>query len=267
MKNPVIEIRSEFNEEVIQGMTKQEHDLLMAVLAKIKRKGAVEVPITFDELRELFNRPTMGNSTISELSYSLWNKVKVVDYTLYAFGKPSGGVPLFGYWGVDEENLSLKVQINPNLEYFVNSFENGNYSSLMYRDFRQTKDKYGKLLFVLLSKWKSVGKLKLSREELEHRLDVPEAYRNNARLLNDKVLKPALKSLNPFFEDLKMNKIKSGRKITHYEFSFKKQLNRKWDPSLTSNRAKRKDVTPENKSVDELQDELQCMWEEQGLER
>lgn len=240
VKDLTLVFNNSFTSEVIQDLTAQEKDLLMAVLSVIKRKGSVEVPIYFSDIKLLFNRPTMGNSTIAELSYSLWRKVKVVDYVLYAFGKPSGGVPLFSFWGVDEKKLSLNVQINPALEYFVNSFERGNYSSLLYREFRETKDKYGKTLFLLLSQWKSVGSLTLTKEDLEHKLDVPLSYRENTRLLNDKVIKPAMKSLSELFDNLELEKIKKGRRITHYRFSFtpeerpyKKQKTKKNIPKKT----------------------------------
>lgn len=243
-KNLTVVFNNSFTNEVIQGMTKQEHDLLMLILAKLKRRGDKEISISFDTLRDLLDNQTLKNGTIVELSDSLWSKVKVVDYTLYAMGRPSGGVPLFSFWGVDEDELSLKVQMNPSLQYFVNSFERGNYSSLKFREFRQTKDKYGKLLFVLLSKWKHVGSVKYGRNELEYRLDVPLSYRNNARLFNDKVLKPAINNLKPFFPNLEVIKHKVRRRITHYEFT--------WTPLILNaksfdSKRERKDITPKSK--------------------
>lgn len=240
-KNLTVVFNNSFTNEVIQGMTKQEHDLLMLILAKLKRRGDEEISISFDTLRDLLDNQSLKNGTIAELSGSLWDKIKVVDYTLYAMGRPSGGVPLFSFWGVDENELSLKVQMNPALQYFVNSFEKGNYSSLKFREFRQTKDKYGKLLFVLLSKWKHVGSVKYEREELEYRLDVPSTYRNNARVFNDKVLKPAINNLKQFFPNLQVIKHKVRRKITQYEFT--------WTPLALNSKnyeksRERKDITP-----------------------
>ena len=234
-----------FTKEVIANLTKTEYDLLMAVIGKIKRKGAVEVPITFDEIRTLFERPTLGNVTLASISNSLWEKIKATDYVLYAKGRPSGGVLLFSFWGVTESNDVLLVKINPDLEYFVNGFENGNYSSIRYREIKQTKDKYGKLLLVLLKKWKTIGKLTLTAEELEYELDVPKAYRSNARLLNDKVLRRALSTISDCFVNLKLTKIKNGRRIVKYQFTFDKETgqNVKWvSPEERKDLAKQKRV-------------------------
>lgn len=240
--------RNEFNKEIISGLTAKEHDLLLAMIGKLKRRGLDEISVNFNEIRELLNDNNLDPIEITRLSDSLWDKVKTVDYKLYAFGRPSGGVPLFAYWGISEEKQTLNVQINPALEYFVNSFEKGNYSSLRYRDFQQTKDRYGKLLYRVLMQWKAVGKVKLDLNELEYKLDIPLSYRGKPYIINDKVLKPAIKSLVSFFDNLEVNKIKTGRRITHYEFTFTPQENvKQWDPSLSKknkNKPNRKNVTP-----------------------
>lgn len=267
----VVAFRNEFNETTITGMTVTEHNLLLAIIGKMKKRGSDEIIITFNEVKSLLQLENLSPIEITRIVNSLWAKVKTVDYKIYSGDTQSGGVALFAYLAADAKKHVVKTRINPYLEYFVNSFETGNYSSLTYKDFQSTKDKYGKLLYRLLIQWKSVGKVSIGIEELEYKLDIPLSYKGSAKEINAKIIKPAMKSVSEFFPGLKLKTSRTGRRITHYEFTFTPQVNvRQWDPSLSKknkNKAKRKDVTPENKSVDELQEELQRMWEEKGLER
>ena len=63
----------------------------------------------------------------------------------------------------------------------------------------------------------------MSLEDLEYFLDVPKSYKNKPYIVNEKVLKPAMASCmkaSLSFKDLSVTKIKTGRKITGYLFSF-----------------------------------------------
>ena len=214
-------------EEVIANLTKTEYDLFMAVIGKIKGKGTEEVSISFNEIRALFERPTLGNVTLVSIANSLWKKIKLTNYFRYSRNENSSGVLLFSFWSVADSNDALLVKINPDLEYFVNDFKRGNSSSIRYSEIKQTKDIYGKLLLVLLKKRNKAGKLTLTSEELEYELDVPKAYRSNARLLNDKVLRRALVAISDYFLNLKLTKIKNGRRIVKYQFTFDKETGQK----------------------------------------
>lgn len=249
-KNLTVVFDNEFNSQVIENLTASEHDLLLTIIGKLKEKGDEEVKISFDEIRVLFDKEYLYPGQILNLIDSFWKKVKAVDYQLYSThtelsheeSKNAGGVMLFSYLTASEREQLIKVKINPDLKYFVNEFENGNYTSLLLADFTSTKDKYGKLLFRLLSQWSSVGRYKVSKEELEILLDVAESYKGNTRLFNDKVLNVAIKHVKPKFENLKVKKLKTGRFITHYEFTFTPKTKAK--PFNPNFKKQRKDVTP-----------------------
>lgn len=271
-----------FNKEVIKDLTSSEHNLLMGLLGRLKEKEDAEVIIDFDEVSALCGLSDRMPKQITELSNSLWDKVKMTDYSLYSQSKSgpykTGGVMLFSYLAVDKDEQVLRLKINPDLQYFVNSFSGGSYTSLKFKDFQQTKDKYGKLLYRLLAQYSNTGFYKVKSAELKYLLDCPPSY--DTRRFNEKVINPAVKNLLPFFENLKVEKIKKGRTITHYQFNFTPQTStREWDPDL--GKKSRKDVTPkpknpskrksrtrdDEKTVNELSNELEQMWKEAGLER
>lgn len=259
--------RNEFNEKVIKNMNQSEHDLLMCVIAKLKNKGLEELSLSIDEINDLMGTD-YGNQYIIELSKSLWDKIKMTDYTIYAHGKPSGGVMLFSYWGIDDDENNLKVQLNPSLEYFLNSFKNGNYSSMRYIDFKNTKGKYGKLLYRLLIQWKGIGKVKISFKDLIEKLDVSESYRKRAYIFNQKALEPAMKECEKCFDNLEVKKIKRGNKIKAYEFTFtpiNKSLN--FDENKYKKKDARKIKDPADKELNELNDDDYILIEQKILRK
>lgn len=237
-----------FNKEVIRDLTTSEHNLLLGLLGKLKAKGDAEVVIDFDEVTALCGLSDPMPSQIVSLSNSLWDKVKMTDYSLYSQSKSgpykTGGVMLFSYLVVNKDEKEIRLQINPYLQYFVNSFAGGSYTSLKFKDFQQTHDKYGKLLYRLLAQFANTGFYKVKAVELKSLLDCPASY--DTRRFNEKVINPSLKSLAPFFDNLKLEKIKKGRTISDYQFTFTPQSStRKWDPNLgKKQRKKPKDVTP-----------------------
>lgn len=271
-ENLTVVFNNVFNKEVIRGLEPREYNLLMGIVGKLKEKGLEEVSISFEEVASLVGNNYETSSKIISLADSLWEKVKMTDYALYVQSrsglKKAGGVMLFSYLSVDEKENEIKIMMNPDLQYFVNSFSQGNYTSLRLRDFQKTRNKYGKALFKLLAQYSNTGFYKVQKDELFRLLDKPDSY--DIRKFHSRVLNPAIKDVSEFFIDLELTKIKKGRTITHYEFRFKPQRNnRKWDPNLRN--STRKDVTPKNNSSDDelnsLSDELQQMWEDAGLER
>ena len=221
VNNFKIVYKNVFNETTIPDLSVDEHNLLMMVVSRLDRKDESEVTIPFNQISEVIDSKYVGHPqrTIALID-SLWDKIKNVDYKLYAGNQSAGGVLLFSYLSANKEKKVLEVKINPDLKYFVNDFEEGRYSSLDYRDFKRTADKYGKLLFRLLMQWKNVGHLTITFKELAYKLDASPAYRKSGMRLNDRVLKPAIKSIRPLMKNFDYEIIKSGHMISGYSFNF-----------------------------------------------
>ena len=68
--------------------------------------------------------------------------------------------------------------------------------------------------------FRSSGYLVIGIEDFRKRLDIPESYQMFN--IDQRILKPALKELSAYFNDLKFKKIKAkkGNKIAKLEFTF-----------------------------------------------
>ena len=78
---------------------------------------------------------------------------------------------------------------------------------------------------------RSTGYYVVNIEEFRELLNIPDYYQMGN--IDQKVLKPAMKELNNYFEDLEITKIKAkkGNKIAKLEFTFTGLKNNK--PSIT----------------------------------
>ncbi len=243
--NLTIVFKNVFNKKIIEGLEQSEHNLLLGLLGKLKEKGLKEVSISFAEVSVLMGQADVRPQRVNDTVLSLWDKIKMTDYTLYAQGPKglsrAGGVMLFSHLKVDKENNNIKLKMNPDLAYFVNSFDDGNFVSLELKQFIETRNKHGKNLFRLLSQYKRTGFFVADRDTLFYLMCKPKSY--DIRRFHSLVLGPAIKSIESVFENLTVNKIKKGRRIVRYEFHFtpRTEKNQLFDPGFQRQKALTRD--------------------------
>ena len=74
-----------FNEVAIANLSENESNLLMTIVSRLDRKDEAAVVIPFKDLPEIVNSDLDGRpEKIVTLIDSLWDKIKNVDYKLYA---------------------------------------------------------------------------------------------------------------------------------------------------------------------------------------
>lgn len=237
---------NDFNEITIKGLTRDEHSMLMSIMNRLKNQDTRTIEIGLAFFSSSLGRKMEPAEAVA-LAEHLWNKVKLIDYTPLKISKTGkilkmkGGIPLFGSWLINVESGVLSVSINHDLEYFVNDFGKGNYSSFKLEEFTNFKTIYSQRLFVLLNQWGKVGKTPIIKKEtLMEKLDVSDSYYDSTKNFHSKILNKAIKEVRERFPGLEVHYDKFGRTITGYYFTFEKQTH---NVSYT-----RKDVTPKKAS-------------------
>lgn len=88
-------------------------------------------------------------------------------------------------------------------------------------EFTEISGVYSKLLYKLLKQWKTTGRWEVKLDEFRRLLDIPATYRITN--INQKVLNPGIKELQKVddFKNLRVTKVKNGRKIETLIFTFK----------------------------------------------
>ncbi|MFS9323538.1 replication initiation protein, partial [Streptococcus parasanguinis] len=92
--------------------------------------------------------------------------------------------------------------------------------------FTNIRSTYAKTAYRLLKQWRTVGRKEFKIDEFKTLLDMPNSYKSSE--IDRAVVKPILKQLSPYFEGLKVKKIKSnkrGNPVLGYEFT--------WNPEMT----------------------------------
>ncbi|EOA3510694.1 replication initiation protein, partial [Enterococcus faecalis] len=105
------------------------------------------------------------------------------------------------------------------LDYIINGLTT-EFSRFELSAFTSIRSTYAKTLFRLLMQYRSTGYYVVSIEDFRELLDIPEYYQMGN--IDQKVLKPAMKELHNYFENLEVTKIKAkkGNKIAKLEFTF-----------------------------------------------
>lgn len=229
-----------FNKESFSALSVSEYNLLMGAIGKLRNKGIERVSIPLEECLILTDNIARSPGELASLTGRTWEKIKGVSYEVRSSDdKSSGGVSLFSYFLYDSESEELQISINPDLAYFVNHFERGNYTSFNHKEFRQVSTTYSKSLFKLLSQYKETGYYVVKSEELRALLGCPKSY--NTGRFHKIVLDPSIKEVSNVFKDLQVDKIKRGNKIVRYEFKFKKiKNNKEWDEGFRNQKSAKK---------------------------
>ena len=223
MTNDVVKYHNDLNTVVMRKWTSEEMNLFFSIISKSRDEGTKLMKFNADELRDIASK---------DLHLDRWSQTmrsvadKVVDLKYYERTKHSYSVMnLFSYFSVDERNRTIEVEVSSKFEYIINKLE-VQFTKYELKEFTSIRSTYAKTAYRLLKQWRTVGHKEFSIDEFKLLLDMPASYKSSE--IDRAVIKPILKQLSPYFEGLKVKKIKSnkrGNPVLGYEFT--------WIPEMT----------------------------------
>ena len=125
---------------------------------------------------------------------------------------------LFPTFSVDEKEKTVRIRINPDYKYLLNHLQ-APYTIQALIEYSNLKSGYSQLMYSILKKWNKIKKVTITLEDFRRELGVPESY--DTAVINKRVLPPIMKELPQYFEGLKVKKIKDGKFISGFEFTWK----------------------------------------------
>ncbi|MEG9320158.1 replication initiation protein [Fusobacterium varium] len=217
----IIKYHNDMNKVSFAGFKEKELDLFFSICQKMKEKGTNEVIFSFAELRQLSQ---YTNRSVERL-YSDLDRVykKMLELNLkYEDEKEIRRFVLFNRYVIKKEEKIILIKSSEDFEYVLNNLI-GNFTKFDLIEFVSLKSIYSKNMFKLLKQWESKKERKFEIEEFRHLLAIPEKYRMS--IIDLKVLNPIMTELPRYFPKLKLEKIKTGRKVTELKFTwnFKKE--------------------------------------------
>ena len=233
MANEVVKHHNDLNTVIMRKWTAEEMNFFFAIIAKARDKGTSDLVFDKYQLAELANYSIQHNKRFYDTMDSLANNITQLRY----IEKTKNSIeymPLFTWFRVDwEDDLSdmkAEVSVSPRFEYILNRLS-ANFTQYELQEFTTIRSTYAKTAYRLLKQWRTVGRKEFKIDEFKLLLDMPTSYKSCH--IDRLVLKPILEQLSPYFEDLKVKKIKSkkrGNPVLAYEFTWKKEVTGTYDP-------------------------------------
>ncbi len=216
MVKEVIKYHNDMNKVSFAGFKEKELDLFFSICQKMKDKGSNEIIFSFSDLRKLSQ---YSNRSI-ERFYSDLDRVykKMLELNLkYEDEKEIRRFVLFSRYIIKKDEQIIIIKASEDFEYILNKLI-GTFTKFDLVDFVSLKSVYSKNMFKLLKQWDSKKNVRYDIQELREVLGVPSKYTTSN--FNDRVLKPIMDELPRYFNDLCLEKLKTGKKVTHLNFTW-----------------------------------------------
>lgn len=233
----MIKYHNNLNLVTLKDFTAREMNIFLTMCSIMRDEGIKDVEISFQDIKtvtgsvfrkeeEFIKTLRTTNRKFLKFTCGFTTKDgKLVDFVLF---------PTFE---IDPNKKVLKVAVNSKFSYILNEITK-NFTVFELQEFSSLKSTYSKNLFRFLKQYKSTGVYRVSVEEFRRLMDIPESY--DMRKIGSYVFSNINKELPLYFEDFKIHKIKEGRLIKYFEFTFK--------PQVSDTTGKVIDVEPEQES-------------------
>ena len=233
MTNEVVKHHNDLNTIIMRKWTAEEMNFFFAIITKARDKGTSDLFFDKYQLAELANYSIQHNKRFYDTMDSLANNITQLRY----IEKTKNSIeymPLFTRfkvdWNADLSDMKAQVSVSPLFEYILNKLS-ANFTQYELQEFTSIRSTYAKTAYRLLKQWRTVGRKEFKIDEFKLLLDMPSSYKSSE--IDRAVITPILKQLSPYFEDLKVKKIKSkkrGNPVLGYEFTWKKEVTGTYDP-------------------------------------
>ena len=229
MTNEIVKHHNDLNTVIMRKWTAEEMNFFFAIIAKVRDEGTRLMRFDTDELRNLASK---------DFHLERWSQTmksvadKVVDLKYYERTEHSYAVMnLFSYFRVDEKERIVEVEVSSKFEYVVNKLE-AQFTQYELAEFTNIRSTYAKTAYRLFKQWRTKGKREFMIAEFRTLLDMPDYYKPSE--IDRLVLKPILSQLSPYFQNLKVKKIKAnkrGNPVLGYEFTWNPETSESYVPN------------------------------------
>ena len=216
--NEVVKYHNDINKLNFNGFNEKELNLFFSLCYMAQENHNKELELSFSELRNLSNGDIHLPRFLKTLK-GVYDKLIKIPFH-YQTDKGFGAFVLFNKYFVDTEKKTVTIRTSDEFLYILNDLI-GNYTKFELESFINLKSSYSKNMFKILKQWEAVKEKIFSIDELRNLLNAPVAY--DTFKFNQKIIKQLEKELPPFFPNLKIEKIKKGRVIKSYKFTWSKQ--------------------------------------------
>lgn len=216
---PMLKYHNDMNLIAFKDFSQRELNIFFSLCLLMKEKGTGEITLSYDEIKNVIPDRFESKAKFEEILESVYDKLLQLKLESRDKNKIEKFI-LFTSYKIHVNEKTVTINTNSDYSYILNNLSK-NFTLFELQEFNELSSTYSKHMFRLLKQYRSTGFFRINVDEFKRLLDIPKSY--TMKKIGVKVLGPIEKELVSYFNDFKINKIKSGRSITELEFTFKPQ--------------------------------------------
>lgn len=206
---------NDINKIPLRNFNEKELNVFFSILFQMKDLNTDTKEFKFLELKKLSKNGREDKRLVVALE-NMFDKLIALNLKIVLKNEITW-FTLFRTLKINEEEKTVKVSINEDFKYMLNDlFEH--FTQFELEQLVNFKSSYTKNIFRLLKQFESTKLFIKDFEEFKEILCVPETYK--AGKIDERVFKPAMAELLPIFPNLKLEKIKKGKRIDQIKFTW-----------------------------------------------
>ncbi len=207
----------DFHRVQFQDYNVKERNLVFALCYKLMEQESNVLEFNVKEIAEISGyKPTKAGDNIYKSLEETYKRIKNTSIKI----KKENGVKhfvLFTVFETFEDKGLVRIRVNDEYRYLLNQITKP-FTIQDIIEYRNLNSGYSQLLYSSLKEWEKKKECTFTIEHFREELGIPIKYRISE--IDKFVLTPIMKELPKYFSNLKLEKIKTGRKVTSLKFTW-----------------------------------------------
>ena len=220
MKNDLVKVHKDFTKLNIGTLSEKELELFYYICLNVKDIRDETITMDFSSIKKSLGLVNFRD--LKKYILGLHQKLGNLHITNIT-NKKIETIFLFEKFINDLDNNTLTIRVTKDSLYFFNIANS--YLRFLFSDVRKLSGKYSKLLVPYLMEFSHKKEAEFEKERFFNILEIDEKYKNDLSNFNRIILKPAIEELRTLFENLKVERLKNGRVIKGYKFTWTNDFN------------------------------------------
>lgn len=219
LSNEIVKYGNRLNTIPLGKLNANELNLFISLVQQSYQKGTRTLLYSFDKLKALSKYDRSNERFVKDI---MRTNSKLLSINAYI----DDGVTIkqfacFNTFEINRATHTLKVAVNPDFQGLFNDLSH--WTRFQLAQFNDLHSAYAKNMFRLIKQYRTVGRLKLTSDELFKQLDLPKSYKKDQGNVRKRVLRPIKEELTPVIRGLAIKTIRGagrGRPVIGYEFTW-----------------------------------------------
>ena len=220
MNNDLVKVHKDFTKLNIGTLSEKELELFYYICLNVKDIRDEIITMDFSSIKKSLG--LINFRDLKKYILGLHQKLGNLHITNIT-NKKIETIFLFEKFINDLDNNTLTIRVTKDSLYFFNIANS--YLRFLFSDVRKLSGKYSKLLVPYLMEFSHKKEAEFEKERFFNILEIDEKYKNDLSNFNRIILKPAIEELRTLFENLKVERLKNGRVIKGYKFTWTNDFN------------------------------------------